>query len=137
MYKMKQEGYMTAATKTKRNRANKLKAVKQPFWKYFSSHKALSLFILPRLVYLSIFHYVPMYGVIIAFKDFSITKGLFGSPWVGVENFTYLFKSKQFFIVLKNSLFFSMMRLAAGFPAPIILALLLNEVKHMKFKKTA
>jgi putative aldouronate transport system permease protein len=77
-----------------------------------------------------------MYGVIIAFKDFSITKGIIGSPWVGGENFKYLFESKQFFTVFKNSIVFSMLRLAAGFPAPIILALLLNEVKHMRFKRT-
>lgn len=124
---------MTVQTKLE---TKKLKPNKSSFIQYFLSNKALYLFILPGLIYLIIFHYIPMYGVIIAFKDFSITKGIIGSPWVGGENFKYLFESKQFFTVFKNSIVFSMLRLAAGFPAPIILALLLNEVKHMRFKRT-
>ena len=97
--------------------------------------KALYLFLLPGFVYLIIFHYIPMYGIIISFKDFSITKGIMGSPWVGFQNFEYLFKSTQFLNVFKNSIMFSMLRLIAGFPAPIFLALLLNEVKHYRYKK--
>ena len=124
---------MTAQTKLE---TKKMKSNKSGFIQYFLSNKALYLFILPGLIYLIIFHYVPMYGVIIAFKDFSITKGINGSPWVGGENFKYLFESKQFLTVFKNSIVFSMLRLAAGFPAPIILALLLNEVKNMRFKRT-
>ncbi len=125
---------MTVEIKSNHNKS--LTVSKQSFWQYFKGNKALYFFALPGLVYLIIFHYVPMYGIIIAFKDFSITKGLSGSPWVGFENFKYLFESKQFLTVFKNSIVFSIMRLIAGFPAPIILALLLNEVKHMRYKRT-
>lgn len=127
---------MTEAAKIKTKNKYNNKVPKHSFWKYFINNKSLYFFVLPGLIYLIIFHYIPMYGIMIAFKDFSITKGLFGSPWVGFENFKYLFQSKQFFTVFKNSIVFSMMRLAAGFPAPIILAILLNEVKHMKFKRS-
>jgi len=95
----------------------------------------LYLMILPGVVYLIIFHYVPIYGVIIAFKNFSVTKGILGSPWVGLDNFRYLFKSKEFYNVFENSIVLSILRLLWGFPVPIILAILLNEVKHIAYRR--
>lgn len=92
--------------------------------------------VLPALVYIIMFHYKPMYGIIIAFKDFSMRKGITGSPWIGFENFTRLFSSYWFPIIIKNTLTLSLLNLIVGFPIPIILALLLNEVNNGRFRKT-
>ncbi len=95
----------------------------------------LYLLVLPVLIYYAVFMYKPMYGAIIAFKDFTPAKGVFGSEWVGFENFTRFFTSPYFGRLLKNTLLLSIYSIIFGFPAPIILALLLNEVKSAKFKK--
>jgi len=92
-------------------------------------------FLLPGLIYLVIFQYIPMYGILIAFKKFSLTKGILQSPWVGMENFRVLFRSRDFQNVFRNSIELSLLRLACGFPAPIILALLLNEVRLTALKR--
>lgn len=92
--------------------------------------------VVPALVYIIMFHYKPMYGIIIAFKDFSMRKGITGSPWIGFENFTRLFSSYWFPIIIKNTLTLSLLNLIVGFPIPIILALLLNEVGNGRFRKT-
>ena len=96
----------------------------------------LYVMVLPALVYIIMFHYKPMYGIIIAFKDFSMRKGITGSPWIGFENFTRLFSSYWFPIIIKNTLTLSLLNLIVGFPIPIILALLLNEVGNGRFRKT-
>jgi putative aldouronate transport system permease protein len=88
------------------------------------------------LAYLVIFHYTPMYGVQIAFKNFIVTKGIVGSPWIGFAHFQRFFKSYQFLRLIKNTLGISFYSLAAGFPVPIILAILINEVGARRFKKT-
>lgn len=88
------------------------------------------------LAYLVIFHYTPMYGVQIAFKNFIVTKGIIGSPWIGFAHFQRFFKSYQFLRLIKNTLGISFYSLAAGFPVPIILAILINEVRAVRFKKT-
>ena len=103
--------------------------------KYILQHPWLYLLMLPGLIYLFIFNYIPMYGVVIAFEKFNFVKGIFGSKWIGLENFRDLFSSDQFLRVFKNSLEFSLLRLLFSFPMPILLALLLNEVRHMKYKK--
>jgi putative aldouronate transport system permease protein len=94
------------------------------------------LLILPTIVFFVIFHYVPMYGVTLAFKDFRFLDGILKSPWVGFEHFERLFGSKYFYQVLRNTIIISSYKLIFGFPAPIILALLLNEIRHSKFKRT-
>ena len=96
----------------------------------------LYVMVLPALVYIIMFHYKPMYGITIAFKDFSMRKGITGSPWIGFENFTRLFSSYWFPIIIKNTLTLSLLNLIVGFPIPIILALLLNEVGNGRFRKT-
>jgi putative aldouronate transport system permease protein len=101
-------------------------------WKY----RALYFILAPTLVYFILFCYVPYFGLIIAFKDFSPGKGIWGSSWVGLKHFNELFTSDIFFQVFRNTLLISLYKLAFGFPVPIIFALLLNEVKHMFFKKT-
>lgn len=97
-------------------------------------NKAIYLMVLPVILYYFIFKYLPMYGSIIAFKDFSIPKGIMGSEWVGFKNFQTFFDSIYFWRVLRNTLLLSVYSLVFGFPAPIILAILLNEVR-MKFFK--
>lgn len=104
-------------------------------WSYMVEHKWLYLLLVPSLIYIILFCYVPMYGVVIAFEDFSLVKGIFGSRWIGLENFQSLFSSRQFMRVFRNSLEFSIIRIFWGFPAPIILALMLNEVRSVKFKR--
>lgn len=96
----------------------------------------LYLLSLPTFIFFIIFMYGPMYGVQIAFKDFIETKGIWGSPWVGFEHFTRFFNSYSCWTLIKNTLGISLYSLIVGFPAPIILALMLNEVKCRKFKKT-
>lgn len=93
------------------------------------------LIIVPVLVYLILFEYKPMYGVIIAFKEYKPVRGIAGSEWVGFKQFVRFFKDIYFFRLLKNTVTISLLSLVFAFPMPILLALLLNEVKHMKFKK--
>lgn len=96
----------------------------------------LYLFLLPAVIYTAIFNYKPMYGILIAFQDFSLRKGIWGSKWVGLANFERMFNSYWFPIILKNTLTLSGLSLLIGFPMPILLALLLNELKSAGFRKT-
>ena len=97
-----------------------------------------SLYILaiPVIVYFILFSYRPMYGALIAFKDYTPSKGFGGSPWVGFKYFIQFFNSPYFFRLIRNTFLISFYGLLFGFPAPIILALLLNEVRHSPFKRT-
>lgn len=92
--------------------------------------------VLPSVVYIIIFCYIPMGGLVIAFQDYSLAKGVFGSKWVGLKNFSKFFSSMFFGRTLSNTIVLSLLDLLFSFPAPIILALLLNEVKSNKFKRT-
>lgn len=108
---------------------------KSGFVQYVKAHPLLYLMLLPGLVYVLIFNYAPMYGVVIAFQKFNIVKGILGSEWIGLQNFRELFNSIQFRRVFTNSISISVLRILWGFPAPILLALLLNEVRSMRFKR--
>ncbi|MDQ0899583.1 MULTISPECIES: sugar ABC transporter permease [unclassified Paenibacillus] len=96
----------------------------------------LYLIILPSLVYLIIFKYVPMAGVQIAFKNYMVTRGIWGSDWIGFKHFVDFFHLPIFWRVIKNTSLLSLYSLLIGFPAPIILALALNELKNGIFKRT-
>lgn len=96
----------------------------------------LYLMLVPGLIYLLIFQYTPMYGVVIAFQDFNIFQGISGSPWVGLSNFHKLFNSPEFLNVLKNTLIISGYKIGFLFPLPIIVAIMLNEIRNMVFKRT-
>lgn len=87
------------------------------------------------LAYFIIFHYIPMYGVQIAFKDFIANKGIMGSPWVGFEHFERFFDSFYFWRIIKNTLGIGIYELVVGFPIPIILALMIHELRTGKFRK--
>ncbi|MEK4297801.1 ABC transporter permease subunit [Oceanobacillus sp. FSL W8-0428] len=96
----------------------------------------LYIFILPAFLYFFIFHYIPMYGIQIAFKDFIPSSGIWGSEWVGLEHFKRFFDSYYFWDLIKNTLGLSVYELIIGFPLPIILALALNEAKDGLYKRT-
>lgn len=98
-------------------------------------NKSLYLLVLPVVIFYVLFHYKPMYGAIIAFKDYTPRLGVTGSPWVGFDNFTRFFNSVYFERLMRNTISLSLSNLLFGFPAPIILALLLNEVRNKRFKK--
>lgn len=104
--------------------------------KDFTINKSLYLMVLPVLAFYIVFKYKPMYGAIIAFKNFSPAKGILGSPWVGFKHFQSFFGSYYFGRILKNTIVISLATLAFGFPAPVFLALLLNELRSKYFART-
>jgi putative aldouronate transport system permease protein len=101
----------------------------------YKKYYALTLMFLPVVVYFFVFKYIPMGGIAMAFKDYKISLGIWGSEWNGLENFVKLFATKTFARAVKNTLEISFLRIIFGFPVPIILALLLNEVTHEGYKK--
>ncbi|HLY26487.1 MAG TPA: ABC transporter permease subunit [Aggregatilineales bacterium] len=98
-------------------------------------NKYLYLMLLPVILYYFIFQYVPIYGSVIAFQDFNPAKGISGSTWIGFQNFTNFFQSFYFGRLIQNTLVISLLDLVLGFPAPIILALLLNELRWGPFRR--
>lgn len=109
---------------------NLLRSMKKDIRRNYS----LYLLVLPVLLFYLLFSYKPMYGAIIAFKDYTPRLGIDGSPFVGLDNFIRFFHSTYFVRLMKNTVLLSVYSLIFGFPAPIILALLLNEVRNKKFK---
>ena len=103
--------------------------------KKHSKYLSLYLLVLPVIVYYAVFHYLPMYGAVIAFKDFSPGKGIWGSPWIGFDWFIDFFKSIYFTKLLKNTLLLSIYSIIWAFPIPIIFALALNELRDGVFKR--
>lgn len=103
--------------------------------RYIWTNKHLYLMLLPVIVYYLVFKYYPMYGSIIAFKEFKLAKGIFNSPWVGFKYFEKLMKSKEFIQIFKNTLVISIMNLCFSFSVPIIMSLMINEVKNNKMKR--
>lgn len=104
----------------------------------YKKHKWLLLMLLPVMAWYVIFAYGPMYGIQLAFKDYNFAEGIWGSPWVGMKHFVYLFTSSPDFLnILKNTIVISFYHIIFGFPAPIILALLFNEIRVSIFKKVA
>ncbi len=101
----------------------------------FRKNSLLYLMLAPVVAYFAIFHYQPMYGLQIAFRDFSFRTGIWGSRWVGVENIRGFFESYYFVRLLRNTFFLSINDIIWGFPAPIILAVLINELKGNPFKR--
>ena len=97
-------------------------------WKY----RHIYLFILPAFIWFIVFAYVPLYGFVLAFKDFNFGLGILHSPWVGLRFFNGFIADSDFYNVIRNTLTISTLKLIFGFPAPIILALMLNA--YCKFK---
>lgn len=105
------------------------------FIEYIKKNKWLYVFLIPGVIYLFIFKYIPMFGIVIAFENFNPVKGVFSSPWVGLDNFKMLFATKDFYSILRNSIILSVYHIVFGFPVPIILALMLNEARSTIFKR--
>lgn len=114
---------------------NHSRSFKSRFIRDFMLNKYLYLMMLPVVAYYLIFHYTPMYGAVIAFKDYTPIKGILGSDWVGMKHFIDFFDSYYFWRILKNTLLISLYSLLFEFPMPILLALLINEVRQRRFKR--
>ena len=121
----KKKVYKTAKTKTKTQRVIAS----------FNKNKYLYLLALPGFIYLILFAYKPMVGVLMGFQDYNISKGIFGSEWVGLKHFKTFFSGADFWPVMRNTLKISLLQLICGFPAPIILAIILNELRSGVYKK--
>lgn len=106
-------------------------------WKQMKENWILYLFILPSLAYLLIFHYAPMFGVQIAFRNYNFADGVWGSKWVGLKWFKKFLEAPRFWLIIKNTLKLSLYGLLAGFPLPIVLALILNNTENARWKKFA
>lgn len=111
------------------------KTLRARTWKQIKKNKMVYLMVLPVILYYILFHYKPMYGIIIAFQNYSPRKGVFGSEWVGLQHFKDFFGGYYFLRLLRNTLKLSFATLLIGFPIPIILALLINELRSKKFSK--
>lgn len=109
--------------------------VKRKLWLQIKQHWQLYIFLLIPVAYIILFKYAPMSGLAIAFKDYKVRKGIWGSEWVGFENFTRFFESYQFNRVLTNTLIMSAYSILAGFPVPILFALMINCLAPGKKKK--
>jgi putative aldouronate transport system permease protein len=118
-------------------RRSRKRTRKERIFDHFRNEWQLYVMLAPTIIWLLVFLYKPMYGLQIAFKDYSIFRGIAASPWIGFEHFDTLFNNDQFLRALKNTVIISMYGLLFGFPVPIILAVMFNEVLHQTFKKTA
>ncbi|QJD86598.1 sugar ABC transporter permease [Cohnella herbarum] len=103
--------------------------------KSFKKHWQLYLIVIPPVLFFLIFKYYPMLNTVLAFKDYNVIKGIWGSPWVGMKYFDLFFDNPMFWPLVKNTIYVSGYLLLAGFPIPILLALMLNEVRNGRFKK--
>ncbi|MEI6425145.1 MAG: ABC transporter permease subunit [Lentisphaerota bacterium] len=107
-----------------------------PWYTEYLKNRQLLLMLIPGMIFFLIFSYIPMCGIVIAFKNFSMNEGITGSPWCGLDNFRRIFMGSDFLDALRNTLSISVLRLAFGFCAPIALALMLNEIRVSWYKRT-
>ena len=108
---------------------------KRSFLQRMKGNWDLLFFCLPGIVLTIIYHYIPIYGVQIAFRNYKMKKGIWGSDWVGLKNFAKFFNSADWFVLVRNTLYLSLYSLAAGFPVAVILALMLNSFRHKRYRK--
>lgn len=106
------------------------------FGKYIQHNWQLWVMLFPAMLYILIFCYVPMYGIQLAFREYSFTAGITGGKFVGLKYFKQYFESPMFFTTLKNTFVISATSILVGFPAPIILAMIINQIRSPKWKKT-
>src|SRR5665647_1608434 len=126
----------TNATKLQRQYKAATPAKEDSRWKLFRNNIDMYILLIPGLAFLILFKYSPLYGILIAFQDFNIFEGISGSKWVGLLQFQKLMHSEEFIQVFMNTLVISMYKIVLLFPVPIIVALLLNEIRRMLFKRT-
>ncbi len=115
---------------------NHIQVIVRLVYKDFIKHRTLYLMAIPMIIYYLLFFYQPMYGASIAFKDFSPQLGIGSSPWVGFKHFQAFFSDVYAGRIIKNTLLLSFLQLLFGFPAPILLAIMINEVRHKWFKSS-
>lgn len=120
-------GASTGATVLSNNIKSRIKTIRR--------FKTMYLLLLPALIYFAVFKYIPMAGIIIAFKNYNMALGLWDSPWVGLRNFKDFINGVYFWDIMGNTIVISLYKLLFGFSAPIVLALLLNEVTIQRFKR--
>jgi len=123
-------------SKTVRAPSGKRSEIGRAAYRSFRRHWQLYLLVIPPVLYFIIFKYLPMANAVLAFKNYNVVKGIWGSPWVGTQYFEMFFRNPAFVTLIKNTLYISFYQLIVGFPIPILLALALNEVKSARFKKT-
>ncbi|MFB9279717.1 ABC transporter permease [Cohnella cellulosilytica] len=119
------------------NAAPTLRAPQRKLWKEVLKHRYLYMMLLPCIVFFVLFNYIPMGGLLLAFKDYKFNKGILGSPWVGLDYFRTFFNSYQSAQLIKNTLIISGMKLFLYLPFPILLALMFNEVRSKWFKNAS
>ncbi len=107
----------------------------QKTWRKIWNYKWVYLMLLPVIIYFIVFKYVPMYGIVIAFKDYNVFKGIMGSPWAGLAIFRKIFANKNFWNSIRNTFSLNLLTLAVSFPLTIIVSLMINEVMHTRLKK--
>lgn len=125
-----------AAAKPRAVPASQQRAAKG-FRKELKKNFDLYLYLVPGFVFFFVFCYIPMFGLLIAFKDYNIFKGVFASEWVGLQHFRDMLSLPDFYEIVRNTLMLNLLGLIVGFPAPIILAIMLNEVGSKIFKRVS
>ncbi|ABP68106.1 binding-protein-dependent transport systems inner membrane component [Caldicellulosiruptor saccharolyticus DSM 8903] len=124
--------YKTVESSGHRHTVNRKKSLIREIAYY----KYIYLLLLPGLIFYIIFSYIPMYGVTLAFKEYDYAKGILHSPWVGLRNFEFILMEPEFWQAFRNTIIISFGKLITGFPAPIILAILINELREGRYKKS-
>ncbi len=127
MQKTQVQKNISVIPSARRERSFNLKKIISQRWLHF--------LVLPAFIITLIFHYVPIYGLVIAFKNYNVAKGILGSPWVGLKWFQLFIENPMFYRLFKNTFLLGFYSILWGFPAPILLALLLNEITHARFKR--
>lgn len=116
-----------------------VEAAPRGYWKELATrmwnYRSLYLMLLPPFIFFTLFRFYPMFGNIIAFKKYQLMNGIWGSPWVGFQHFEALFTDPNFLRVLRNTIVIAVLKLLITFPAPILLALFINEIQHMFYKR--
>lgn len=115
--------------------SSKLHTGFQSVWKDYMKYRYMYLLVIPGFLYFVVFKLIPMWGLLLAFKDYHPMLGFSGSPWVGLKHFTDMFSDGHFYLMLRNTLLINIFGLVFFFPLPIILAIMLNEVRHELFKR--
>lgn len=127
---------MSSKATAVQGRAKRVKPPKTPLKKDLKKNGILYVLFLPVLAYFVIFNYLPMFGITIAFQDYSVRKGPFGSEWVGLQNFVDLFTGDTFGLVMRNTIVMALMNLVIGFIVPVVLALLICELRSKSYRRT-
>ena len=109
---------------------------RQKLFAKIKNYKYAYLLILPAALLVFLFSYVPLFGIVMAFKDYDLMLGIIDSPWVGFKHFKEIFTYPEMLLAIKNTLIYGLVIVFGGFPFPVILALLFNELRNIKFKKT-